>query len=102
MAIFVHHSPLNFFDRLIGDYYRQMATEMDQMRQQMFQLVPPEFPVESVCVPGELREREPLVPVVEENGERKMKLEFNVKNYKPEEVKVKILNGNVLQVRGLY
>ena len=48
---------------------------------------------------GVCSELEPLVPVVEENGERKMKLEFNVKDYKPEEVKVKMLGNNTLQVR---
>lgn len=97
MALFVHHSPYHFFDGYIADYYRQMAAEMDMMRRRMFQLVPPEL----LMIPahdGVCSELEPLVPVVEENGERKMKLEFNVKDYKPEEVKVKMLGDNVLQV----
>jgi hypothetical protein len=98
MALFVHHSPFHFFDNYIADYYRQMAYEMEQMRRNMFQLVPPEAllipALEGVC-----SEVEPLVPVVEENGERKMKLEFNVKDYKPDEVKVKMVGNNVLQVR---
>ena len=97
MALFVHHSPFHYFDSYIADYYRQMAAEMDMMRRQMFQLVPPEF----MMIPahdGACSQLEPLVPVVEENGERKMKLEFNVKDYKPDEVKVKMLGDNVLQV----
>lgn len=97
MALFVHHSPLHFFDNYIADYYRQMAYEMEQMRRRMFQLVPPEAllipALEGVC-----SEVEPLVPVVDENGERKMKLEFNVNDYKPDEVKVKMVGNNVLQV----
>ncbi|ESO05873.1 hypothetical protein HELRODRAFT_125965, partial [Helobdella robusta] len=38
-------------------------------------------------------------PIVEENGETKLKLDFNVKGFKPEEVQVKIVGDNVLQVR---
>lgn len=98
MAVFVHHSPFHFFDNYIADYYRQMAYEMEQMRRRMFQLVPPEALMIPSC-DGVCSELEPLVPVVEENGERKMKLEFNVKDYKPEEVKVKMLGNNTLQVR---
>jgi len=97
MALFVHHSPFHFFDNYIADYYRQMAYEMEQMRRRMFQLVPPEALMIPSC-DGVDSELEPLVPVVDENGERKMKLEFNVKDYKPEEVKVKMLGNNTLQV----
>jgi hypothetical protein len=101
MALFIHQSPYHFFDNYIADYYRQMAREMEQLRRGMFQLVPPE----ALLIPaleGVGSEVEPLVPVVEENGERKMKLEFNVKDYKPEEVKVKMLGDNVLQVCCLH
>jgi hypothetical protein len=97
MALLIHNSPRNFFDHFIAEYYRQMAEEMDQMRRHMFQLAPPE----ALMVPlseGICAELEPKVPVVEENGERKMKLQFNVKDYKPEDVKVKMLGNNVLQV----
>jgi hypothetical protein len=97
MALLIHHSPLNFFDHFIADYYRQMAAEMEAMRRHMFQLVPPEALMIPLCE-GVCSEVEPVVPVVEENGERKMKLQFNVKDYKPEEVKVKMLGNNVLQV----
>jgi len=97
MALFVHNTPFHFFDRYIADYYRQMALEMERMRRQMFQLVPPEM----LMIPtydGVCSELEPSVPVVDENGERKLKMEFDVKNFKPEEVKVKMLGNNVLQV----
>jgi len=97
MALFIQHSPFSFFDRYIADQYRQMAAEMELARRRMFQLVPPEalmLPVhDEPCL-----ELEPLVPIVEENGERKLKMEFNVKDYKPDEVKVKMLDNNVLQV----
>ncbi len=101
MALFVHHSPFHFFDSYIADYYRHMALEMERMRRQMFQLVPPEL----LMIPasdGVCSEVEPIVPVVEENGERKLKMEFDVKDYKPEEVKVKMLGNNVLQVGPCY
>jgi hypothetical protein len=97
MALFIHHSPFNFFDHFIADYYRQMAMEMEQMRRRMFQLVPPEALMIPLC-DGACPEVEPLVPIVEENGERKLKMEFDVKDYRPEEVKVKMLPNNVLQV----
>jgi HSP20 family molecular chaperone IbpA len=97
MALFIHHSPFHFFDGHIADYYRQMALEMERMRRHMFQLVPPEM----LMIPtsdGVCSELEPVVPVIEENGERKLKMEFDVKDYKPEEVKVKMVGNNVLQV----
>jgi polyhydroxyalkanoate synthesis regulator protein len=90
MTLFVHRSPLYFFDSFIANQYRQMATEMNRMREQMYQLIPHDT-IES--------ELESAVPIVEENGERKMKMEFNVKDYKPEEVKVKLLADNMIQVR---
>jgi len=71
---------------------------MELMRRRMFQLVPPE----ALMIPvhdGPCVDLEPLVPIVEENGERKLKIEFNVKDYKPDEVKVKMLDNSVLQVR---
>ncbi len=78
-----------------------MAVEMEQMRRRMFQLVPPEALMIPLCDEA-CPELEPLVPIVEENGERKLKMEFNVKDYKPEEVKVKMLANNVLQVCNPY
>jgi len=98
MALFVRQSPFSFFDRYIADHYHQMAAEMELMRRRMFQLVPPE----ALMIPvheGPSVDLEPLVPIVEENGERKLKIEFNVKDYKPDEVKVKMLDNSVLQVR---
>ena len=83
MALFVHHSPFNFFDSFIADYYRQMASEMELARRRMFQLVPPEALMLPVC-DEPLMDLEPQVPIVEENGERKLKMEFNVNDYKPE------------------
>ena len=77
---------------------------MELMRGRMFQLVPPEALLIPVpAVPERLddepcMELEPLVPIVEENGERKLKMEFNVKEYKPDEVKVNLLDNRVLQV----
>jgi len=105
MALFVHHSPFSFFDRYIADQYRQMAAEMEFMRRRMFQLVPPEALM--IPVPAmhdwqdhdeQRTELQPLVPVVEENGARKLKMEFDVREYKPEEIKVNLLDNRVLQV----
>jgi hypothetical protein len=91
MSLLVHQSPFNFFDTFIADCYRQMAAEMDKIRDQMFQLMPSDFPPLA-------QEPDMLVPIIEESGERKMKMQFNVKDYKPEEVKVKVLGNDVLQV----
>jgi hypothetical protein len=89
MALFVHRSPLYFFDPFIAKYYRQMAEEMNEMRERMYQLIPDDTVEE---------EGESSVPVIEENGETKMRMEFNVKDYLPEEVRVKLLADRVLQV----
>jgi len=92
----VNRTSLNFFDRYFQNAMVEMQSmdaEMSRMRNQMFQLFPhnPEG--------GALdTDMQPRVPVVEEHGETKLKLEFNVKDFHPDEVKVKILGNNILQV----
>lgn len=92
----VHRTGFNFFDRYFQNAMLEMQAmdaEMARMRNQMFQLFPhnPEG--------GALdTDMQPRVPVVEEHGESKLKLEFNVKDFRPDEVKVKILGNNILQV----
>jgi HSP20 family molecular chaperone IbpA len=101
MALNIFHSPYHFFDPFAADYIRRMNAEMNLMRRRMFQLVPPELlmvPVFTGREDDDQHELEPQLPIVEENGERKLKMQFNVKDYKPEEVKVKMLENNVLQV----
>jgi HSP20 family molecular chaperone IbpA len=88
----IYHTGNNFFDHMFADMQR-MERDMELMRQQMFQLLPHDM------LGGTLdSEIEPRVPIVEERGETKLKLEFNVKDFRPEEVKVKILGSNILQV----
>jgi HSP20 family molecular chaperone IbpA len=41
---------------------------------------------------------QPFAPIVSEDGQTKLKLQFDVKEFKPEEVKVKLLGPNTLQV----
>ena len=92
----VHHSPSNFFDRIFGDAIHDMETtmaEMNSMRKQMYHLMPHDPLGDTLA-----SEMAPRVPIVEERGETKLKLEFNVHNFSPEEVKVKILGSNILQV----
>ena len=92
----VSHTGHNFFDRYFQNAMLEMQAmdrEMAHMRDQMFQLFPhnPEG--------GALdTDMQPRVPIVEEGGETKLKLEFNVKNFRPDEVKVKIMGNNILQV----
>jgi HSP20 family molecular chaperone IbpA len=82
----VHHTGDNFFEHILAD--------MAMMRQQMYQLLPHDM------LGGTLdSEIEPRVPIVQERGETKLKLEFNVQDFRPDEVKVKILGSNILQVR---
>jgi len=92
----VCHTGHNFFDRYFQNAMLEMQameTEMSRMRNQMYQLMPhnPEG--------GTLdTDMQPRVPIVEEHGETKLKLQFNVKDFAPEEVKVKILGNKILQV----
>lgn len=93
----IHHSELNFFDRMFHDAAAEMEAQMLQMqrmREQMYQLLPHDPLGDTLAA-----EMAPRVPIVEERGETKLKLEFNVHNFRPEEVQVKILGNNILQVR---
>jgi len=92
----VHRTGFNFFDHYFQNTMLEMQAmeaEMSRMRDQMYQLFPhnPEGGVLDA-------DMQPRVPVVEEHGESKLKLEFNVKDFRPDEVKVKILGNNILQV----
>jgi len=104
----VRPTGLNFFDHyfrnaMLGmqamDFHNAMAemaameAEMARMRNQMYQLFPhnPEGGVLD-------SDMQPRVPIVQEGGETKLKLDFNVKDFRPDEVKVKILGSNILQV----
>jgi hypothetical protein len=92
----VHRHSFNFFDRFTADMEREFAdmeAQMNKMRQQMIQLVPRQ-------VTQDVKELNiyPSVPIVEEQGQTKLKLEFNVHSFKPDEVVVKVVGDNILQV----
>jgi len=92
----VQHTGCNFFDRFFENAMPEMSameSEMARMRDQMFQLFP--HNPEGGALDSEL---DPRVPIVLDHGETKLKLEFNVKDFRPDEVKVKILGNNILQV----
>lgn len=74
--------------------FKQIEEEIDRMRTQMHHLVPMDL--------GDvmLQEIRPSVPIVEEKGETKLKLEFSVKEFRPEDLEVKLLGNNILQVTG--
>jgi len=96
----VQRTGLNFFDRYFQNAMLEMQamdTEMARMRQQMFQLFP--HNPEGGTLDADMQ---PRVPIVEEHGESKLKLEFNVKDFRPDEVKVKILGNHILQVLFRY
>ena len=91
----IDHLGLNFFDHLCGNASTQMESAMAQinaMRKQMYHLMPHD-PLGDIMS----AEIQPRVPIVEERGETKLKLEFNVQDFRPEEVQVKILGSNILQ-----
>ena len=92
----VQHTGLNFFDRYFQNAVMEMQAmqaEMAHMREQMFQLFP--HNPEGGALDADMQ---PRVPIIEERGETKLKLEFNVKDFRPDEVKVKTLGNNILQV----
>jgi HSP20 family molecular chaperone IbpA len=99
----VHHTGLNFFDRIFANAVaemEQMEQEMELMRQQMFQLLPHNsFEVASTMTPAAVVQLQPYAPIIQEGGQTKLKLEFNVKDFKPEEVKVKVVGQDTVQVR---
>lgn len=96
----VFQSQMNHFDTIFAEHIRRMNAEVDLMRRRMFQLVPPEHLLVPVFTgrEGQEHELEPQLPIVEENGEKILKMQFNVKDYQPDEIKVKVLENNVLQV----
>jgi len=108
----VHPTGLNFFDRyfrnaMLGmqamDFHNAMAemaameSEMARMRNQMYQLFPQN--AEGGALDSDVQ---PRVPIIQEGGETKMKLDVNVKDFHPEEVKVKMLGNNILQVPKMF
>jgi len=88
----IAHNRQNFFDHI----FRRISdaeAEMYAMRSQMFRLLPQDLmDIQRTMI--EPRGR----AIVEERGETKLKLEFDVHEFKPEEVKVKVLGSNILQV----
>lgn len=88
----VKHHGWNFFDNIFRRI-SEAEREMEAMRGQMFRLLPQD-PVDIQRTMIEPRGR----AIVEEKGETKLKLEFDVQEFKPEEVKVKVLGSNILQV----
>lgn len=86
----------DFFERIkkqMNWEFKQIEEEIDRMRRQMHHLVPMDL-VGDVM----MQEIKPSVPIVEEKGETKLKLEFSVKEFRPEDLEVKLLGNNILQV----
>lgn len=87
----------DFFDRIkkhMNLEFSLIDEEIEKMRRQMLHLVPMD-PVDVM-----VQEIKPSVPIVEEKGETKLKLEFSVKEFRPEDLEVKLLGNNILQVTG--
>lgn len=99
----IYPTGLNFFDPFFANAaaeMRQMEQEMELMRRHMFQLIPHNsFEASTPMTPASVVQLQPVAPIVHEDGQTKLKLEFNVKDFKPEEVKVKVVGDNILQVR---
>nr|UQK61741.1 small heat shock protein [Polygordius sp. ID5] len=70
------------------------------MRQQMLQLVP----FDETAIDRNKGMIEVKRPIVESEipGQGKLKLEFDVKQFKPEEVEVKVMGNNMLQINALH
>jgi len=82
----------NFFDDVFARIAEAEA-EIAAMRGQMFRLMPQDL---ADVQKTEIQPRGRAI--VEEKGETKLKLEFDVQEFKPEEIKVKVLGNNILQV----
>jgi len=82
----------NFFDDAFARM-RNAEQEMEAMRNQMFRLMPLDL---QDVQKNEIEPKKRMV--VEEKGETKLKLEFDVHEFNPDEVKVKVLGNNILQV----
>lgn len=90
----VMRSNFDFFHNLSSQMdkeFKEMEEDMCRARSLLLQLLPRD-PVDVMK-----HEIKPSVPIVEEKGETKLKLEFNVKQFKPEELEVKLLGNNILQ-----
>lgn len=90
----VMRSNFDFFHHLSSQMdkeFKEMEEDMFRARSLLLQLLPRD-PVDVMK-----HEIKPSVPIVEERGETKLKLEFNVKQFKPEELEVKLLGNNILQ-----
>lgn len=88
----INRGPWNFFDRIF-QRIADAEAEMEAMRGQMHRLVPQDM-VDVAKVELEPRGH----AIVEEKGETKLKLEFDVHEFKQDEVHVKVLGTNILQV----
>jgi len=89
----IQHGGWNFFDRIFARISEAEA-EMEAMRGQMLRLVPQDVMADVAKTEIEPRGR----VIVEEKGETKLKLEFDVHEFMPSEVQVKVLGNNILQV----
>jgi HSP20 family molecular chaperone IbpA len=82
----------NFFDQTLSRM-TDAANEMMAARENMYCLLPQEF--YDMQRHG-IESRSPAI--VEDKGETKLKMEFDVHGFKPEEINVKVVGNNVLQV----
>jgi len=89
----IMHNGWNFFDNVFQRIHAANE-EIEAMRNQMFRLLPQDLQdVQKTEIdPGNGR------VIVEEKGETKLKLEFDVHEFRPEDIQVKILGNNILQV----
>jgi len=101
--------PITFVRRswsIFDDFFHRMAqaeAEMDAIRRQMFRRgtrdVHEELS-ESCRTERRNASAEQVKPyVTEQDGPQKLKLTFDVQQFKPDEIKLKLLNDNMLQVR---
>lgn len=88
----VMHHGWNFFDEMRATMANAEA-EMNAMRGQMYRLMPQDL-TDVLKTDIEPRGR----AIVEEKGETKLKLEFDVHEFNPQDIKVKVLGNNILQV----
>jgi crystallin alpha B len=108
MALFpvipIEHRGLNFFDNFMTRMtpaddmmtrMKQAEMEIDAMRRAMFQLVPQDL---NDMGKMQIKPTSPDQDVFLENGERNLRLKFDVKEFKPDEIKVKVMEDNMLQV----
>jgi HSP20 family molecular chaperone IbpA len=86
----------NYFDPVFQQM-EQAHSQMEMMRHAMFQLMPQDMATDMETLRFEPHPMGQQV-IMDDKGGKQLKVEFDVHDFKPEEIKVKLVEDNTLQV----